>query len=267
MFKGKRFTPAMIVAMIALAVALSGTAVAGTAKLITGSQIANGTIKLTHLNKSAKSALKGERGATGVQGPVGAQGAQGPSGRATGAKGDAGLKGEVRALGPQGRQGCQRGNGADGRTASTLSAGACHRERGGDLPVRSLAGRRHRRRHLPLSHRGAGPCKMSWSRNARGTSVAPARSTRGSMIFRGGELEERQVRVHGGYARAETDDRRSGARYDNDGRPRAVTHRQPADCNAPRDRRPAVNEITVPKDYGVFTTLRQHTGSRPVTAS
>ena len=37
MFKGKRFTPAMIVAMIALAVALSGTAVAGTAKLITGS--------------------------------------------------------------------------------------------------------------------------------------------------------------------------------------------------------------------------------------
>ena len=78
MFKGKRFTPAMIVAMIALAVALSGTAVAGTAKLITGSQIANGTIKLTHLNKSTKAALKGDRGATGAQGAVGAQGAQGP---------------------------------------------------------------------------------------------------------------------------------------------------------------------------------------------
>ena len=74
MFKGKRFTPAMIVAMIALAVALSGTAVAGTAKLITGSQIANGTIKLTHLNKSTKAALKGDRGSTGAQGAVGAQG-------------------------------------------------------------------------------------------------------------------------------------------------------------------------------------------------
>ena len=78
MFKGKRFTPAMIVAMIALAVALSGTAVAGTAKLITGSQIANGTIKLAHLNPSAKAALKGKTGATGAQGAVGAQGAQGP---------------------------------------------------------------------------------------------------------------------------------------------------------------------------------------------
>ena len=62
MFKGKRFTPAMIVAVIALAVALSGTAVAGTAKLITGSQIADGTIKLTHLSKSGKPALKGDRG-------------------------------------------------------------------------------------------------------------------------------------------------------------------------------------------------------------
>ena len=69
MFKGKRFTPAMIVAMIALAVALSGTAVAGTAKLITGSQIANGTIKLADIHPSAKAALKGKTGATGAQGP------------------------------------------------------------------------------------------------------------------------------------------------------------------------------------------------------
>lgn len=92
MFKRKRFTPAMIVAMIALAVALSGTAVAGTAKLITGSQIANGTIKLTDIHPSAKTALKGQRGETGAQGPVGAQGAQGPVGPqgATGAKGEKG---------------------------------------------------------------------------------------------------------------------------------------------------------------------------------
>ena len=89
MFKGKRFTPAMIVAMIALAVALSGTAVAGTAKLITGSQIANGTIKLADIHPNAKAALKGERGA---QGATGAQGPAGPQG-ATGAKGDKGEKG------------------------------------------------------------------------------------------------------------------------------------------------------------------------------
>ena len=96
MLKGRRFTPAMIVAMIALAVALSGTAVAGTAKLITGSQIANGTIKLADIHSSAKTALKGERGATGAQGPVGAQGAQGPAGPqgATGAKGEKGNKGD-----------------------------------------------------------------------------------------------------------------------------------------------------------------------------
>ena len=54
MFKGRRFTPAMIVAMIALAVALSGTAVAGTAKLITGSQIANGTIKLADITRAPR---------------------------------------------------------------------------------------------------------------------------------------------------------------------------------------------------------------------
>ena len=92
MFKGKRFTPAMIVAMIALAVALSGTAVAGTAKLITGSQIANGTIKLADLHPGAKAALKGERGAQGPAGSQGAQGSVGPQG-ATGAKGDKGDKG------------------------------------------------------------------------------------------------------------------------------------------------------------------------------
>ena len=101
MLKKRRFTPAMIVAMIALAVALSGTAVAGTAKLITGSQIANGTIKLAHIHSSAKTALKGKTGrdrragacrAPGRPGPVGPQGA-------TGAKGDTGATGAHRSQG------------------------------------------------------------------------------------------------------------------------------------------------------------------------
>ena len=106
MLKGRRFTPAMIVAMIALAVALSGTAVAGTTKLITGSQIANGTIKLADIHSSAKTALKGQTGATGAQGPEGVKGPVGPQG-AAGSKGDKGDKGDKGVTGPQGPQGEQ----------------------------------------------------------------------------------------------------------------------------------------------------------------
>ena len=58
MLKGRRFTPAMIVAILALAVALSGTAVAGTARLITSDQITNGTIKMVDLSSSAKAAWR-----------------------------------------------------------------------------------------------------------------------------------------------------------------------------------------------------------------
>ena len=107
MLKGRRFTPAMIVAMIALSVALGGTAVAGTTKLITGTQIANGTIKLADIHSSAKAALKGQSGATGAQGPEGAQGAKGPVGPqgATGAKGDTGAIGSTGAKGDKGDTG------------------------------------------------------------------------------------------------------------------------------------------------------------------
>jgi Collagen triple helix repeat (20 copies) len=107
MLKGRRFTPAMIVAMIALAVALSGTAVAGTTKLITGSQIANGTIKLADIHSSAKTALKGQSGATGAQGSQGAQGAKGPVGPqgGTGAKGDTGATGAPGPAGAHGKDG------------------------------------------------------------------------------------------------------------------------------------------------------------------
>ena len=61
MLKGRRFSPAMIVAMIALAVALSETAVAGTTKLITGSQIANGTIKLAGASRRRSRARPARR--------------------------------------------------------------------------------------------------------------------------------------------------------------------------------------------------------------
>jgi hypothetical protein len=94
----------------------SSQAVAGTTKLITGSQIANGTIELADIHASAKTALKGQSGATGAQGPEGAQGAKGPVGPhgATGAKGDAGAKGASGAKGDKGDTGAPGPQGPEG---------------------------------------------------------------------------------------------------------------------------------------------------------
>ncbi len=84
-----RQSPAMVVAMIALFVALTGTAVATTSALITGKQIKNNSITgLDIKNKSVTAAdikgqLRGARGAAGTPGPAGPAGpggAQGPQG-------------------------------------------------------------------------------------------------------------------------------------------------------------------------------------------
>lgn len=87
----------MVVAMIALFVALTGTTVAATSVLITGKQIKNGSITgLDVKNKSLTArdirgrlrgpagprGLAGAAGATGAQGAQGAQGLQGPAGTA-----------------------------------------------------------------------------------------------------------------------------------------------------------------------------------------
>jgi hypothetical protein len=79
-------SPAMIVAMIALFVALTGTAVATTSALITGAQIKNNSLTGADVkNKSLtatdfRGSVRGARGATGPAGPTGLQGAQGPQG-------------------------------------------------------------------------------------------------------------------------------------------------------------------------------------------
>jgi hypothetical protein len=83
-----RQSPAMIVAMLALFVALTGTAVATTSALITGKQIKNNSITGADIkNKSIAvgdlaTKARGARGARGIAGPVGAQGPQGPAGPA-----------------------------------------------------------------------------------------------------------------------------------------------------------------------------------------
>jgi len=106
----------MIVAVLALVLALGGTATA--AKLITGKQIKNssltgadlknGSVGPADLSSAAKSATKG---AAGPAGPAGTPGAAGPKGD-TGAPG---AKGEAGAAGANGT------NGTNGRTRVVLT--------------------------------------------------------------------------------------------------------------------------------------------------
>lgn len=82
-----RLSPSFIVAIAAVVLASSGSAIA--ARFITTRDIKNGTIQLVDLNAKARSALAGGRGPQGAPGPRGADGAAGPVGPA-GAKGDPG---------------------------------------------------------------------------------------------------------------------------------------------------------------------------------
>ena len=123
--KSRRVSPAFVVGMIALSIALGGgTAIA--AGLVTSAQIKNGTIQMIDIDPETKKALKGHRGATGAQGPQGAQGLvgqQGPAGAtgntgatgAPGAKGDTGSKGDA---GPKGDPGPKGDTGASPLTHS-----------------------------------------------------------------------------------------------------------------------------------------------------
>jgi hypothetical protein len=90
--KFRKPSASMVVALIALVMAMGGSAVA--ASLITSKQIKNGTIQLADISKKAQKSLKGKAGAQGPQGPAGAQGAQGAQG-VQGAKGDKGDKGDT----------------------------------------------------------------------------------------------------------------------------------------------------------------------------
>jgi hypothetical protein len=99
----------MVVALIALVAATTGSAVA--ASLITSAQIKNGTIQTKDISKKALKALKGKQGARGATGAPGAAGPAGPAG----------------AQGPQGAQGAkgiQGDRGTDFSPNATLPSGA-----------------------------------------------------------------------------------------------------------------------------------------------
>ena len=94
----RRPSPALVVALVALFVAFSGTATA--ALVMTGKNIKDGTITgkdvknralgTNKLSKSAVTSLKAERGPAGPQGAAGPQGPQGEAG-VQGPKGDTGV--------------------------------------------------------------------------------------------------------------------------------------------------------------------------------
>jgi hypothetical protein len=105
-------SPALVVALVALFVAMGGSAVAATTLLVhtdniadgavTGSKIANGAVGVNKLARTVRAALarsgeprgtvSGPQGATGAQGPQGATGSQGPHG-ADGSQGPQGATG------------------------------------------------------------------------------------------------------------------------------------------------------------------------------
>lgn len=105
-FKSRVPSPALVVAIVALVIAMSGSAVAATTLLVhtdniangavTGKKIANGAVGTNKLSRSLQAALStagDPRGTvSGPQGPQGATGAQGPAG-ATGPQGAAGPQG------------------------------------------------------------------------------------------------------------------------------------------------------------------------------
>lgn len=107
---GRHASPAMIVAIVAIVVAMTGSAFAARS-LLTGADIKDGSITKADLAPSATaSAKKAKRGPRGHRGPQGEQGEQGDPGLI----GPAGERGPTGATGPEGPVGPPGSTGAKG---------------------------------------------------------------------------------------------------------------------------------------------------------
>jgi hypothetical protein len=143
-------SPALVIAVIALFVALSGAAVATTKAMISGASIKNGSITGVDVRDNSltpadfRGSVRGPAGQAGPAGAAGSPGAQGP-------KGDAGARGDTGAAGAQGSPGKQgdpgkpgeKGDpGVDGTPAkivySAKRAPISLPTNGAELPVTSL---------------------------------------------------------------------------------------------------------------------------------
>jgi hypothetical protein len=110
-----RPSPATVISLIALFVALGGTSFAAVSALapknsVGTAQVINGSLGTVDLSAKAKRALKGNRGPAGVPGTAGAAGVAG----ATGAAGAPGATGPAGATGPPGATGPAGATGATG---------------------------------------------------------------------------------------------------------------------------------------------------------
>lgn len=144
--RDKGGSPAMVVAVVAVVLAMTGSAFAARS-LLTGEDIKDGSITKADLAPSAVSSAKqgkrgprgrsgpagkqGEQGEQGPEGPVGPRGERGPTG-ATGPAGPAGppgttgakgAKGDDGADGPQGPEGPQGPAGPAGSGANLVASG------------------------------------------------------------------------------------------------------------------------------------------------
>src|SRR5215471_5669508 len=80
--KLRRPTPAIVISLVALFVALGGTGYSAVSKLLPKNsvgttQVINGSLQTADLSKKARAALKGNKGSAGAQGAQGLPGATG----------------------------------------------------------------------------------------------------------------------------------------------------------------------------------------------
>lgn len=114
----RRPSPATIISLVALFVALGGTSFAAVTVLapknsVGSAQVINGSLLKKDLSKKTVAALRGATGPRGAVGPAGAAGPAGPAG-ATGPAGPAGPAGATGAAGAPGAQGIQGIQGVPG---------------------------------------------------------------------------------------------------------------------------------------------------------
>jgi hypothetical protein len=122
------FSPALIIAVIALFVALSGAAVATTKAMISGASIKNGSITGVDVRDNSltpadfRGSVRGPAGPAGQAGPAGAQGPKGDAGARgdTGAAGAQGAPGKPGEPGKQGEKGDKGDPGVDGTPAKIV---------------------------------------------------------------------------------------------------------------------------------------------------
>lgn len=107
-------SPSMVVAIIAVVLALTGSAFAAQA-LITGADIKDGSVTRADLSRRTIRSLKGKRGKHGPAGRDGFVGPRGPQG-STGPQGERGPAGPVGPAGPKGNVGDTGPEGPEGDT-------------------------------------------------------------------------------------------------------------------------------------------------------